>query len=269
MSNVVETARELAEEFRTRAAEYDRSGEFPAENYKRMREKGYLAAAVPQEFGGSGADLLTMARAQEELARGCASTALAVNMHEFQVGSMADGYRGGNKALEGILRRIADEGIVIGSNGAESIVAGAWTTATTAERQDGNYVVNGRKFFCSQAPGMDILRFFARDVETDELLIIAAARANPGLKVVETWDTTGMRATASHDIIFENMVVPEAAVGGRLPPASQCGCRRSLTSADGSCRSRRACTWVSRKKRASRRTRHWAPASTVRTATRR
>jgi len=64
---------------------------------------------------------------------------------------------------------------------------------------------------------MDVLRFLARDTATDELLVVAAGAKLPGLKVVESWDTTGMRATASHDIVFENLEVPETAVGARLP----------------------------------------------------
>lgn len=216
MANVVEIAQVLAEEFRGRAAEYDRSGAFPAENYSRMREEGYLRALVPEELGGLGAGLADMARAQQALARGCASTALAVNMHEFQVGTMADAYRGGGPTAP-VLKRIAEEGIVIGSNGAEAIVAGEWQTATTAERKNGSYIVDGRKFFCSQASGMDVLRFLARDTETGETLIIATSVKTPGFKIVESWDTTGMRATASHDIVFERMEVPETAVGARLP----------------------------------------------------
>jgi alkylation response protein AidB-like acyl-CoA dehydrogenase len=157
-----------------------------------------------------------MSRAQEALARGCASTALAVNMHLFQIGSTADAWRNG-APVEGILKRVAAEGIVIASNGAEAIVAGEWTTATTAERRNGGYVLNGRKFFCSQAPGMDILRLLARDTETDELLIVGVGRQVDGLSIVETWDTTGMRATASHDIVLKDVQVPEAAVGARLP----------------------------------------------------
>lgn len=216
MSEAVKVAEQLADEFRGRAAEYDRTGEFPSANYARMKETGYLRAPVPAELGGMGAGLADMARAQQALARGCASTALAVNMHLFQVGTTADAWR--NKMpVEPLLKRIVDEGIVIGSNGAEAIVAGDWTTPTTAERRNGGYVVNGRKFFCSQAPGMDLLRFIARDTETGELLIIGASAKAPGLKVVETWDTTGMRATASHDILIENLEVPDTAVGARLP----------------------------------------------------
>ncbi|HLB23784.1 MAG TPA: acyl-CoA dehydrogenase family protein [Dehalococcoidia bacterium] len=216
MSEAVKVAEQLAEEFRCTAAEYDRTGEFPSANYARMKETGYLRAPVPVQLGGLGAGLADMARAQQALARGCGSTALAVNMHLFQVGTTVDAWR--NKMpVEPLLKRIVDEGIVIASNGAESIVAGDWTTATTAEKRNGEYIVNGRKFFCSQAPGMDILRFFARDTETGELLVVGAGANALGLKVVETWDTTGMRATASHDIVIDDLHVPETAIGARLP----------------------------------------------------
>jgi alkylation response protein AidB-like acyl-CoA dehydrogenase len=216
MTDVVEIAKGLAEEFRATAAELDRTGAFPTANYRRMKEAGYLRAPVPEELGGLGAGLAEMSRAQQALARGCASTALAVNMHVFQVGTTADSWRNG-APVEGVLKRIADEGIVIASNGAESIVVGEWTTATTAERRNGGYVLNGRKFFCSQAPGMDVLRLIARDVETDELLVVGVGRQIEGLSVIETWDTTGMRATASHDIVLKDVYVPEAAVGVRIP----------------------------------------------------
>jgi acyl-CoA dehydrogenase len=217
MTDAIDIATRLAEGFRGRAAEYDRSGAFPEENYRDMRAAGYLAANVPEELGGLGADLATMARAQQALARGCASTALAVNMHLFQVGTTADAYRAGNAAAEPFLRRVAKDGIVIASNGAEAIVAGDWAPAATAERQNGGYIVNGRKFFCSQAPGADIFRFLARDVETGETLLFGAPRTTPGISIAETWDTTGMRATASHDLVIDHVELPETAIGARLP----------------------------------------------------
>jgi alkylation response protein AidB-like acyl-CoA dehydrogenase len=220
MSDAVSIAQQLADEFRPRAAEYDRTAEFPTENYKRMREAGYLRAPVPEDLGGLGANLAEMARAQQALARGCASTALAVNMHLFQIGSMADVYRGGGPTAP-ILKRVAEEGIVIASNGAEAFVVGEWTTPTTATRRNGSYVIDGRKFFCSQAPGADILRFLARDTDTGEQLLVAVSTKTPGFKIVETWDTTGMRATASHDVVFEGMEVPETAVGARLPASER------------------------------------------------
>lgn len=213
-TSAIDIARELAAEFRERAAEYDRTGTFPAANYDRMREAGYLRALVPEELGGLGATLPEIARAQQELARGCASTALAVNMHQFQVGAAADGYRSG-MPTEATLRRIATEGIVLGSTGAEAIVAGDWVCPTTADRDGDGYILNGRKYFCSQAPGMNVVRVNARDTTSDETLVLAVPVTLEGVRIVETWDTMGMRATASHDLVLENVRVPATAVGAR------------------------------------------------------
>jgi alkylation response protein AidB-like acyl-CoA dehydrogenase len=211
-------ASRLADEFRATAAELDRSGLFPFANYQRMRQTGYLRAGVPTELGGLGWGLLELAHAQQALARGCASTALAVNMHQFQVGYAADTWRATRPAaVEALLRRVAQEGIVLASTGAEAIVAAEWTTSTIAERCDGGYRVTGRKAFCSQAPVMDVLRVNARDTETGDILVCSVAARAEGLKVVETWDTTGMRATASHDVVLDGVWVPDAAVGARLP----------------------------------------------------
>src|SRR5260370_18345510 len=79
----------LADEFATRAAEHDRDGSFPFENYERMKQTGYLGLSVPVELGGMGASLLEMCLAQERLAQGCASTALAGTMHVAPSGQQA------------------------------------------------------------------------------------------------------------------------------------------------------------------------------------
>jgi alkylation response protein AidB-like acyl-CoA dehydrogenase len=215
--DMVALARGLADEFRAAAAELDRTAAFPAAHYARMRETGYLRAPVPVELGGLGAGLTAMAHAQQALARGCASTALAVNMHEYQVGALADAWRSGGPT-EAVLRRIAADGIVLASAAAEAVVAGAWTTPTVAERENGGYRLTGRKTFCSQAPGMDIVRLVAREPESGDLLVCSLTANAEGLRVVETWDTTGMRATASHDLALDGVYVPEAAVAARLSP---------------------------------------------------
>ncbi len=221
MTDVTRLATRLADEFRSTAAEVDLEGRFPHENYARMRETGYLRAAVPQELGGLGATLHELSRAQQALARGCASTALAVNMHLFQVGAAADGFRAGGPTSP-LLQRVAEEGIVLASTGAEFIVAAEWTTPTTARPDGDDYVIDGRKFFCSQADGMDIVRVNARDTETGGLVVLTVPAAAPGVTVVPTWDTTGMRGTASHDLLLEGVRVPQAGavhLQGSVPTA--------------------------------------------------
>jgi alkylation response protein AidB-like acyl-CoA dehydrogenase len=217
---VEELARTLADEFRATTAELDRTGAFPHANYRRMREAGYLRAVVPTELGGLGAGMAELARGQQALARGCAATALAVNMHLFQLGFAAETWRKtAAPPLEALLRRVAKEGIVLGSTGADAVVAGELLVSTTAQRVEGGYRVSGRKFFCSQAPAMAVVRVNARDLETGEILVCSVPANAEGLRVVETWDTMGMRATASHDVVLEDVFVPDAAVGVRLPQA--------------------------------------------------
>jgi acyl-CoA dehydrogenase len=216
MHTMTEIARTLRVEFDKRAGEADLAGELQRENYEEMAETGYLGGLVPAELGGLGADLEEFADAQRTLAWGCASTALAVNMHHFQVGPGAAAYRetGANEAL---LRRIAEEGVVLGSTGAEAIVAGSWDTPTTATPDGDDYLLTGRKFFFSQSHMVDVARVNARDVVTGEILIVAVPMSAPGVSIIDTWDTLGMRATASNDLVLEEVRVPRTAVGARLP----------------------------------------------------
>jgi hypothetical protein len=76
-------AAELANDFAARAAEHDRDNTFVAENFESLQHARYTALAVPTELGGLGASLRQICYAQAVLARGCGSTALAVNMHVF------------------------------------------------------------------------------------------------------------------------------------------------------------------------------------------
>jgi alkylation response protein AidB-like acyl-CoA dehydrogenase len=139
-------------------------------------------------------------------------------MHQFQVGFAADTWRRTHAvAVENLLRRVARDGIVLASTGAEAIVAAEWTTYTITERGEGGYRITGGKAFCSQAPVMDVLRVNALDPATGDILVCSVGGQTDGLKIVETWNTTGMRATASHDVVLEGVWVPEAAVGVRLP----------------------------------------------------
>ena len=74
-------AAEVGGRITRRAAEADASGRLLLPNYEDLRDAGFLALAVPTELGGKGATLRQVCYAQTELARHCASTALAVAMH--------------------------------------------------------------------------------------------------------------------------------------------------------------------------------------------
>ena len=85
-----ERCRSLAADFASRAAQHDREASHPLENYAALRDAGLYALNVPTELGGAGVGLLGYSLAAEELAQGCASTALSFNMHLSIVGPLME-----------------------------------------------------------------------------------------------------------------------------------------------------------------------------------
>ena len=212
----VELAAELGEVFAGRAAAHDRDNTFVAENFAEMRERGYLRLAVPEELGGLGATMRQVCYAQAELAKHCASTALAVNMHLYLVVANVYRWRHGAAPAEALLRRVANDGIVLMTSGGSD---GIWPSAT-AVRDNGGFRVTGRKLFCSQAPVADVLVTMAAYDDPEQgttVLLMGIPTSSPGFEVVETWDTLGMRATASHDVQLTDVAVAEAQIVARRP----------------------------------------------------
>lgn len=212
----VSLARELGKEFSSTADAHDRNNTFVAFNFDRMREKGYLRLAVPSEFGGLGASMRQVCFAQAELAKHCASTALAVNMHLYLTLSHVFRLRRGAADAEKLLRRVADEGLILMSSGGSD---GIWPSAT-AVKENGGYRISGRKVFCSQAPVANVLATMAvyDDPEQGPVVLAAGIPMNSlGVTVVETWDALGMRATGSHEVLLDDVKIMDAQVAGRRP----------------------------------------------------
>jgi alkylation response protein AidB-like acyl-CoA dehydrogenase len=198
------------------AAEHDRDATFVAESYAAMREHGYLALAVPDELGGLGASMRQVCYAQAELARHDGATALAATMHLYL--TLMQGFRRRNGAsdAEVVLRRVADEGIVIATSGGSD-----WLWPTTTAVPDGpDFRVSGRKTFCSQSPGATVVATCAvlgEPGEHAEVLHFSVPLAAEGVRIEQTWDTLGMRGTASHDVVLEDVIVPAGKIAGRRP----------------------------------------------------
>jgi alkylation response protein AidB-like acyl-CoA dehydrogenase len=219
---LVELAGRLADTFAERAAEHDRKNTFPVENYDDMRSAGYLNLTVPSELGGRGATLSELVLAQERLAMGDGSTALAVNMHVSPIGQWASIWRDtGDERLERLLRDVAAGKVIWASLTAEPGVANNLMDANTvAEKVEGGYRVNGRKIFCTNSVVATHFSFSARyeDPETGpRLMLFRAAKDTDGFDFVQTWDTLGMRGTQSNDLAIQEGFVPDEALVHSLP----------------------------------------------------
>src|SRR5919106_160882 len=218
---LVELAARLADEFAERAGEHDRDGSFPFENYERMREEGYLGLTVPEELGGMGAGLLDLILAQERLAAGDGSTALAVNMHVSPIGQLASLWRAsGDERLAGVLRRAADGRLVYASMSAEPGDPILMSSTTTARPVEGGYRVTGKKIFGTESA---VCTDFSTRALLDDpergpsVIFFLLPRDVEGMTVKDTWDVMGMRATQSNDFELDDVFVPEEAVFHRYP----------------------------------------------------
>jgi acyl-CoA dehydrogenase len=198
------------------AAEHDRDASFVGPAYDVMRANGYLRLAVPTELGGLGANLRQVCYAQAELARYDGATSLASTMHLYNTVVQVFRHRNGAADAEGVLRRVADENLIIATSGGSD-----WIWPTTVAVPDGDtFRVSGRKAFCSQAPEATVISTSAvvgEPCEGSEVLHFSVPLAAEGVTMVETWDTMGMRGTASHDLVFEDVVVPAERVIARRP----------------------------------------------------
>ncbi len=199
----------LLEACAQRAAGYDRENQFFTEDLADLRSSGYLLAAMPKEFGGLGLAFTLVCHEQRRLARRSAPTALGVNMHLGATGMAADLYGRGDRSQAWILKR---HGTAPSSPTAIRIPATIWKCFTRRPRRNASMEATG-----STATGTlaVYLQFgtgctpMASDPDDPKMVFGVIARDAPGYRIVENWDTLGMRATQSHDTILEGVFVPD------------------------------------------------------------
>ena len=222
-AEVVELAATLADAFAERAGQHDRENTFPAENWPAMAEAGYLGLAVPRELGGFDADVPELLLAQETLAGGCAATALAVNMHLTTSHSFRSHWRRtGDERSADFLRRAATGEVVLASCTSEAGYGGAiQDCGTTATRVPGGYRLDGRKIFFTES---DVATHFTTCAKLEDsalgpqmVFFNGIPVDTPGLELVRTWDTLGMRATQSNDLVLDGAVVPDECLFHAFP----------------------------------------------------
>lgn len=210
--NATEIAHALGRDFAARTADYDATDSFAAENFREIREAGLLSIGVPAELGGGDASYRELCGMLRETARHCSGTALALAMHTHPLAAAVWRWRKGDKApVEGLLKRVAAENLMLLSTGGNDWLGGSGT----AEKTEGGYLFSGRKRFVSGCEAGDILMTMAR--EGDTVLHAGVPMKSKGVRIEQTWRTLGMRASGSQDVVLDKVFVPEAAIAVRRP----------------------------------------------------
>ena len=237
--SAIAAARHLVDTLAGRAEAHDRSGSFPLADIEDIASAGLLGVMVPTRLGGPGATFADYASVASALGEGNGATALVFNMHASVTGALAqtpdalaralgapDSYFTRRDeilagALDGRLYAVAMSERGVGSRLAQ--------VATRYSRVDGGFRIVGAKAFVSGAGHADAYLVAAREAAPtdahgpvpDDPATAESPRisyflvpSGPGLTVQQSWDSLGMRATASHDLLLDVTVGPEALLGG-------------------------------------------------------
>lgn len=202
----------MVKEILPNLAEWDRDAYFPMEAYKKGCELGLNALELPEEYGGVGLSALDLAIAMEEVCWGDAGFGAILGSHGL---GMKPLLIAGTEEQRKHFAEVTVEGkgmsaFALTEPNAGSDVA---ATATTARKVGNDYVINGRKCFCTNAEYADIFTVFAtvdKGLGIKGITAFTVDRNTPGLTVGKHEDKMGQRTSVTNDVVFEDMVIPES-----------------------------------------------------------
>ncbi|KIQ28227.1 acyl-CoA dehydrogenase [Variovorax paradoxus] len=213
----------LSAQFAATAADYDRSGAFPQENFEALQANGLVGLVAPAVHGGGSATLATARRVIGAVARGEPATALILTMTYLQHHALT---RGDNRwppqLRERVARDAVQRGALINALRVEPALGSPSRGGlpSTVARRDGNgWAIDGHKLYTTGIEGLTWLAVWARtDEPTPRTGVFLVPRNAPGVRVIASWDHLGLRASGSHEVIFENATIDlDHAVDLRAP----------------------------------------------------
>lgn len=205
VAEAVEIGEEIGRLAAPHAAIHDLDGTFVVEGYDAVRKLHFGDLAVPKDLGGRGHGLEGMCRAQAAIARGCASTSLAIAMHGHAVLTLAWRRAGGDAEAETVLRRVVDEGLILSASG--TLMPSA--ISIEAEPVEGGYLLTGRRRLVSGAPGTDFVVVAARlrGAPGPRPITVLAPLRGEGVTILDDWDALGMRGSGTNSVRFDQAFV--------------------------------------------------------------
>ena len=203
---------EMLARFDERAPQYDRENRFFQEDFEELRASGYLSCALPTEYGGAGLGLHGYSRLARRLGYVAPSTALGLNMHIYWTGVAADLARAGDDSLRFVLEKAAEGEVFAAIHGEAGNDLPLLLSTAQAVRVDGGWEISGHKIFGSLTPVWTYGGFHAMDTSDPAAPRVVHGflpRDTPGIEIVDTWDTLGMRATQSQDTVLDRAFCPD------------------------------------------------------------
>ncbi|PLX29434.1 MAG: acyl-CoA dehydrogenase [Ignavibacteria bacterium] len=188
------------------ATSIDENEEIPPELIKKIGEVGLMGTVFPEEYGGGGFGEIGYCIAQEEMGRGCLSTATMIGAH-MSIGTNAI-YLGGTEELKQKYLPGLCSGELLGAFGLTEATAGSdsFNVRTRATRDGDDWILNGEKLWITNGSIADVVSVFAR-----------TERGVTAFAVETKWDgfsagpkekKMGIRGSMTNAITFNNVRVP-------------------------------------------------------------
>lgn len=205
-------ARDFAEnEIKPIAAHLDRRAEFPVELLQNMSELGFMGIYVPEQYGGSGMDVLSYVLALEEISNACASTGTIMTVNNSLVCDPILSF-GSIEQKEEYLIPLA-KGEKLGCFALSEPSAGSDISSirTQAKRDGDRYVITGTKNWITNGPEADVIILFAKVSSPngdDGITAFIVDKETPGLTVGKLEHKLGIKASSTSQLIFDECHVP-------------------------------------------------------------
>ena len=203
----------LTARFAARAEAFDRDAAFPFANVADLHADGLVAAVVPTEAGGDGSSLLTARRIVAAAGEGDPSTALVLTMTYLVHRSLArDDCRWPAALRRRVWASAVTDGALANSLRVEPELgspARGGLPATVGRRSPEGWRLSGHKLYTSGIPALRWLLVWGRtDDPEPQVGVFLVPRDAPGIRVIESWDHLGLRASGSHEVVFDDVVLP-------------------------------------------------------------
>lgn len=221
---LVATVRRLTrDKVAPRAREIDRTGEYPEDLFRLFRDAGLLGLCLPPAYGGSGAGILGLTLAIEEVAKVSQTAALMLLLTRLPTGPVliAGSEEQRRRYLPGIASGEARAAFGLSEPQAGSDVVGMRTRAVPDPDRPGGWVLTGRKCWMSGVAQADWYTVFAKtgEVESrrhDAISAFIVERSWPGVEVARVDDKMGVRGVDTGDLVLDAVRVPPENVIGEV-----------------------------------------------------
>ena len=215
-----DAVREFAQtEIAPRAAEIDRTDQFPMDVWQKFGELGVLGITVPEQYGGANMGYLAHMVAMEEISRASASVGLSYGAHSNLCVNQIN--RNGTEAQKQKYLPKLISGEYVGALAMSEPGAGSDVISMKLKAEDkgGYYLLNGSKMWITNGPDADTLVVYAKtapEMCARGVTAFLIEKGMPGFSIAQKLDKLGMRGSHTGELVFNNVEVPEANILGGL-----------------------------------------------------